>query len=103
MIIKYPENNPDSNIYADNRTSSYYSSKANALANKYSQADDLFSKLFIKYLSPGSKILDIGCGSGRDMVNLKKSGFMVSGADSSGKMIEATVERYHELKDKILP
>jgi len=70
MSFKYHENNSDSNIYADEKTSNYYYSKSEDLANKYSQADNLFSKLFVKYLSPGSRILDIGCGSGRDLANL---------------------------------
>ncbi len=102
MSYKYPDSTNDPNIYADDRTSSYYSSKAKVLASKYSQSDDLFSKLFVKYLSPGSKILDIGCGSGRDLANLNRSGFIVSGADSSEKMIEAAVTRYPELINKIV-
>ncbi len=101
MSTKYPENKTDPNIYIDDRTNSYYSSKSFDLAGKYSKADDLFSKLFIKYLSTTSKILDIGCGSGRDIANLIKSGFTVTGADSSGKMISAAVGKYPELADKI--
>jgi SAM-dependent methyltransferase len=102
MSNKYPESSPDSNIFADDRTISYYSTKASELADKYSRTDDLYSKLFVKFLSPGSNILDIGCGSGRDMSNLGKSGFIVSGADSSKEMISAAVTRYPELRDKIV-
>ncbi len=101
MSYKYPDSTNDHNIYADDRTSSYYSSKADALANKYSQADDLFSKLFVKYLSQGSKILDIGCGTGRDLANLSRYGFTISGADSSADMISAAVSKYPELNGKI--
>ena len=63
MSYKYPDSSNDPNIYADDRTSSYYSSKADVLASKYSQSDDIFSILFVKYLSSGSNILDIGCGT----------------------------------------
>jgi len=101
MSYKYPDSTNDPNIYADDRTSSYYSSKADALANKYSKTDDLFSKLFIKYLSTDSNILDIGCGTGRDLASLNRSGFMISGADSSRNMISVAVSKYPELNSKI--
>ena len=102
MSTNYPENKTDPNIYVDDRTNSYYSSKSFDLAGKYSKADDLFSKLFVKYLSPTSKILDIGCGSGRDIAGLLKKGFAVRGADSSKAMIDSAVIRYPELADKIV-
>ncbi len=101
MSFKYPDSTNDPNIYADDRTNSYYSSKAADLANKYSKTADLFSIHFVKYLSPGSKILDIGCGSGRDMVNLLKAGFTVTGADSSDVMIGTAIRKYPELVGKI--
>ncbi len=101
MSYKYPDSTNDPNIYADDRTSSYYSSKSFNLADKYSKTEDLYSKMFVKYLSPGSKILDIGCGSGRDLANLKKSGFSITGADSSGNMISVAVGKYPELAGKI--
>ena len=102
MSIKYPDSPTDSNIYADEKTAGYYASKAADLANKYSKADDLFSKLLTKHLLPDSKILDIGCGSGRDLTNLLKAGFTAAGADSSGKMINAAVDKYPELTGKII-
>ena len=38
---------------------------------------------FAEKLKPGATILDIGCGSGRDLLWLKKRGFKVIGFDSS--------------------
>ena len=102
MSFKYQEGSTDSNIYADDRTSRYYSSKTDELTEKYSKTNDLFSRLFIKYLSTGSKVLDIGCGSGRDITGLIKKGFAVRGADSSKAMIDSAVIRYPELTDKIV-
>lgn len=46
MSYKYPDSTNDPNIYADDRTNSYYSSKSTNLADKYSKVDDLYSKLF---------------------------------------------------------
>ncbi len=83
-------------------TGRYYSSKASELVDQYSRAGNLFSRLFVKYLSPGSTILDIGCGSGRDIANLYKSGFSVTGADSSAEMLEAAAAKYPEISKRLI-
>jgi SAM-dependent methyltransferase len=58
------------------------------------------------HLKPGSTILDVGCGSGRDMLWLKGHGYNVSGLERSGglarlarkhsacRVIEADFETY---------
>ena len=42
---------------------------------------------FIEALSPGSRILDAGCGSGRDALAFKQLGFDVTAFDGSGEMV----------------
>jgi cyclopropane fatty-acyl-phospholipid synthase-like methyltransferase len=37
----------------------------------------------IRYLNPGDHLLDVGCGSGRDLLWLKKQGFNVTGFERS--------------------
>ncbi len=44
-------------------------------------------------LSPGEKILDIGCGSGRHAVEFAKRGFKVTGIDISPHQIELAKKR----------
>ncbi len=46
------------------------------------------AKAFLSYLQPGVKILDIGCGPGRDAKYFTDLGFQVTGIDISEKMIE---------------
>jgi ubiquinone/menaquinone biosynthesis C-methylase UbiE len=43
---------------------------------------------FTKYLEPGSKVLDLGCGSGRDSFYLAEHGYRVWGIDISRVAIE---------------
>ena len=50
----------------------------------------LFDQLLKGRLVPGMKILDAGCGSGRNLVYLLKSGFEVSGVDESGAALAQT-------------
>lgn len=42
-----------------------------------------FLSPLVKHLSPGAEILDVGCGSGRDLKWLKKRGFGVTGFERS--------------------
>ena len=41
---------------------------------------------FIKYLKPGAKILDFGCGSGRDTKYFLSRGFLVEAVDGSSEL-----------------
>jgi SAM-dependent methyltransferase len=43
--------------------------------------------------SPGAKILDIGCGTGRHLIPLVKEGYRASGIDSSPKLLEILKEK----------
>jgi ubiquinone/menaquinone biosynthesis C-methylase UbiE len=50
----------------------------------------LFDQLLKGRLVPGMKILDAGCGSGRNLVYLLKSGFEVFGVDESSAALAQT-------------
>jgi 2-polyprenyl-3-methyl-5-hydroxy-6-metoxy-1,4-benzoquinol methylase len=52
-----------------------------------------FLQPLIRNLDPGAMILDIGCGSGRDMLWLKNMGFACVGMDCSPALAE--VARRH--------
>lgn len=47
---------------------------------------------FLSYLSPNDKLLDIGCGPGRDASYFVEKGFDVTGIDISSKMIQLARE-----------
>jgi 2-polyprenyl-3-methyl-5-hydroxy-6-metoxy-1,4-benzoquinol methylase len=43
---------------------------------------------FSKWVRPGSRVLDAGCGSGRDVKNLRLRGFDVMGIDGSAALVK---------------
>jgi len=50
----------------------------------------LFDQLLRKRITPGMRILDAGCGFGRNLVYLLREGFEVFGADSDPRALDAT-------------
>jgi len=50
----------------------------------------LFDQLLRGRIAPGMRILDAGCGSGRNLVYLFREGFEVFGVDSDPRALQAT-------------
>jgi len=50
----------------------------------------LFDQLLRKRITPGMRVLDAGCGSGRNLVYLLRQGFDVFGADADERAMNAT-------------
>lgn len=48
--------------------------------------------LFLGYLAPGARILDLGCGSGRDSRYFLSKGFEVEACDGSAEMVKIASE-----------
>lgn len=85
----------------------YYRRNAQSYFYKTVSLDSTgFLRPFIDRLRPGSAILDVGCGSGRDLLLLKQMGHAVTGFDRSPELaalarehagcpvIEGDLERY---------
>lgn len=47
---------------------------------------------FTKHLAPGARVLDAGCGSGRDAKAFKEMGYQVEAFDASSAMVELARE-----------
>lgn len=70
-----------------NTTISYYDNNAKDYWISTVDADmtEAYNK-FLKYVPDGGTIVDMGCGSGRDLRTFKKMGYQVTGLDASEKM-----------------
>ena len=60
------------------------------LQEQFGQIDIyLFDQLLKGRISPGMRILDAGCGSGRNLVYLLREGYEVYGADSDAQAVDS--------------
>lgn len=71
----------------DPATIAFYNARAATLAARYNAAPEGISALFRDAFEGRSSILDVGCGSGRDVRRLLKLGFNAHGVDASESMI----------------
>ncbi len=64
-----------------------------SLAERFGPIDIyLFDQLLRGRIAPGMRILDAGCGSGRNLVYLLRAGYEVFGADQDPDAVESTRE-----------
>ena len=86
----------------DLATVTYYSKNAKAIAARYESVTSSFSNSFKDAFSPQSKLLDIGCGSGRDLALLATLGHDCFGADATPEFVALSQSLHPELKGKVL-
>lgn len=86
-----------------NRTIEYYETNAEDLAARYESADvrELHSRMLSTF-SPGSSLLEVGCGTGREAAFLIENGCDVDCIEASRSMISLALEYHPELKDRII-
>lgn len=80
----------------------YYEDNANLLVNRYESADvSEVQQLLLQTFEKNSKLLEIGCGSGRDASFMTKHNFDVTAIDGSKNMIEEAKKIHPELSKKL--
>jgi tellurite methyltransferase len=63
----------------------------------------LFDQLLRGRIASGMKVLDAGCGSGRNLIFLMRAGFDVWGVDESAEAIAAVQQLARELRPDVPP
>lgn len=78
---------------ATEETIGYYDGNANKfIADTANVEFGALQKTFADMLPEGGRILDLGCGSGRDSLAFLKAGFAVDAVDGSAEMAKAASE-----------
>ena len=85
----------------DHPTLAYYNTNAPELAVRYEQVSSIAVARFESTFTKGSKLLDIGCGSGRDLALLARMGFDVYGVDPSAEFMQLAQHTHPELEGRL--
>ena len=85
----------------DDKTISYYNENAKSVSEEYNRGVSDAGRYFSAVFVPGMKVLDIGCGSGRDIQHLLREGIDAYGVDPSDEMLLVAIKKYPHLKDRI--
>ena len=86
----------------DKPTLDYYALHANEVAQRYEVAPSPLAHRFADSFPSGSRILDIGCGSGRDLAQLHKQGFQPYGVDGTKEFVQLAQMLHPELKGRVM-
>lgn len=86
----------------DQETIDYYSANAETVASRYESVVSSLSASFQDAFKTGSKLLDIGCGSGRDLALLASLGHDCFGLDATLEFVELSQKLHPELSGKIV-
>ena len=85
----------------DQSTINFYRNNAKQVAKRYESVVSDLSKHFSEVFNTGLKVLDIGCGSGRDLAVLHKLGYDTYGVDPTPQFVELAQDIHPELKNRI--
>jgi SAM-dependent methyltransferase len=87
----------------DERTVAQYDRRAREMCLRYEAAEmpDLHARLVSILPPPGTAVLEIGCGSGRDAAFLQSCGYVVTGVDASAAMVAEAVRIHPELTGRL--
>lgn len=86
----------------DQLTINFYRDNAKEVAERYESVVNDLSKYFSEAFHTGQKVLDIGCGSGRDLSVLHSLGYETYGVDPTPQFIDLAQEIHPELKGRII-
>jgi 2-polyprenyl-3-methyl-5-hydroxy-6-metoxy-1,4-benzoquinol methylase len=61
--------------HMDPKTLAYYTENATEISRRYESVVSPVERYFALAFTPGARVLDVGCGSGRDAARLLNSGY----------------------------
>ena len=85
----------------DAQTLGYYAQNAPDVLSRYESVTNSLLATLESGFQKGGKVLDIGCGSGRDLAAMAKMGFDCYGVDPTDPFVQASQALHPELQGRI--
>ncbi len=85
----------------DPRTLQVYRSDAESFARSYTEVKSEAARLFAVAFPAGSRVVDVGCGAGRDLHALLQAGYDGIGVDASPEMLAEARHHYPVLTGRV--
>src|SRR5690242_10389507 len=85
----------------DRQSVDFYNAHAPEMAQRYATLPSLVAQFFPIAFPPGMRVLDLGCGSGRDLNALLEAGYSAVGIDASAEMVRQAERRFPKLIGKV--
>lgn len=96
-----PMNVPATMTCMDPKTLAYYTENATEIARRYESVVSPVEPYFAFAFTPGARVLDVGCGSGRDAARLLGSGYDAYGIEPVEALRHAAMAVHPELAGRI--
>ncbi|NCD34553.1 MAG: methyltransferase domain-containing protein [Spartobacteria bacterium] len=84
----------------DSKTMNYYQNHAGELAERYGTAQSGIAAFFEQAFAGKNRIIDIGCGTGRDLNTLLEMGYDAIGIDPCAELLEQADIKYPQIRGK---
>ena len=94
-------NVPDTMTHMDPKTLAYYTENATEISRRYESVASPVERYFALAFTPGARVLDVGCGSGRDVARLLGGGYDAYGIDPVEALRHAAIAAHPELAGRI--
>ena len=85
----------------DQRTVNFYINQAQVVAGRYESVESPVEQHYSMSFPSGARVLDIGCGSGRDLARLVSLGYDAFGIEPAQGLREAASAHHPELRARI--
>jgi SAM-dependent methyltransferase len=87
----------------DDRTIEYYDLNAPQVASRYGTDESPGVALIKRFVPSGSRVLDIGAGSGRDLFRLLQAGYDAVGLEPSRALRSEAIATFGLPRERIIP